>query len=383
MQKMTYKVTALTPVLVGDGRELSPIDYMVWKDQVNVLDQPRIFKLLARGPRLEGYLAQLRKATKLDFASWGGFAQNFSQRRIAFEHPDSTTIWNAASSESLFIPTFAANHRGAYLPASALKGALRTGFVFSRWSAGTMDRVAASLEGDRLSRRAAETAELNSGASEIKIIAVADSQPVPVAAFKIFLTRVASLDTRQAGRPQLAWKVTGRGSVPAQRASEATPVFAEMAVPGTAFTGEWQERAFLKKPELSRALGWRSAPDPKAIIDGANQYAAAQLDRHMQFGEAVGLTRLQSTVQRLKDELKSAQALPLCCLLCLGWGSGFLSKAAFLETGLESYQKVLRAVPALSRGLRNGVAFPKTRRVVFTDGQPATLPGWVRLQLEK
>jgi len=89
---MRYKVTALTPLLVGDGRELSPIDYMVWKDQVNVLDQTRIFKLLARGPRLDGYLAQLRKATKLDFASWGGFAQNFSQRRIPFEHAESATI---------------------------------------------------------------------------------------------------------------------------------------------------------------------------------------------------------------------------------------------------------------------------------------------------
>lgn len=49
---MKYSVTALTPLLVGDGKELAPIDYMVWKDQVNVLDQPRIFKLLARGPRL-------------------------------------------------------------------------------------------------------------------------------------------------------------------------------------------------------------------------------------------------------------------------------------------------------------------------------------------
>jgi CRISPR-associated protein Csm5 len=82
---MKYTVTVLTPLLVGDGHELAPIDYMVWKDQVNVLDQARIFKLLARGPRLDGYLAQLRKATKLDFASWGGFAQNFSQRRIPFE----------------------------------------------------------------------------------------------------------------------------------------------------------------------------------------------------------------------------------------------------------------------------------------------------------
>ena len=66
---MKYRLKALTPLLVGDGRRLSPMDYMVWKDQVNVLDQHRIFRLLAKGPRLEGYLSQLRKAERLDFAS--------------------------------------------------------------------------------------------------------------------------------------------------------------------------------------------------------------------------------------------------------------------------------------------------------------------------
>ena len=84
---MRYRLTCLTPLLVGDGRKLSPIDYMVWKDQVNVLDQWRIFRLLAKGPRLDGYLAQLKRADKLDFASWGGFAQNFAGRRIPFESP--------------------------------------------------------------------------------------------------------------------------------------------------------------------------------------------------------------------------------------------------------------------------------------------------------
>ena len=62
---MNYRITCLTPTLVGDGQKLSPIDYMVWKDHVNVLDQRRIFKLLAKGPRLDSYLTQLRKADKL------------------------------------------------------------------------------------------------------------------------------------------------------------------------------------------------------------------------------------------------------------------------------------------------------------------------------
>jgi CRISPR-associated protein Csm5 len=378
---MRYKVTTLTPLLVGDGRELSPIDYMVWKDQVNVLDQARIFKLLARGPRLEGYLTQLRKATKLDFASWGGFAQNFSQRRIPFEHTDAVATWNGAPQEALFIPTFAATYRGAYLPASALKGALRTGLVFSRWSSGTIDRAAASLEGDRVPRRLGETAEISADASRMRVLAVADSDPVPAATFKIFLSRTASLDLRQADRPQLVWKVAGRGSVSSQRVADATPVFAEMAVPGTEFTGAWEERKFLKNPDFSRSLGWRSAPDLTAIAAAANQHAAAQLAIYADYAETTGLTAVQQTIAHLQTELATAQNDSLTCLLCLGWGGGFNSKTAFPDTGIDSYRKILRAVPALGRSIRENVVFPKTRRIIFAGGQPASIPGWVKLQL--
>ena len=97
---MRYRLTCLTPTLVGDGQKLAPIDYMVWKDYVNVLDQRRIFRLLAKGPRLEGYLSQLKKAEKLDFASWGGFAQNYAGRRIPFEHASSTQYWEKAQSRA-------------------------------------------------------------------------------------------------------------------------------------------------------------------------------------------------------------------------------------------------------------------------------------------
>jgi CRISPR-associated protein Csm5 len=368
--------------LVGDGRELSPIDYMVWKDQVNVLDQARIFRLLARGPRLDGYLAQLRKATKLDFASWGGFAQNFSQRRIPFEHPSSTAVWNAASTEALFIPTFAAGLSGAYLPASALKGALRTGLVFSRWNAGTIERVASSMEDDRMPRRAADIAESASGASQVRVVGLADSNPVPTSSFKIYLTRTASLDTREPGTPRLVWKVAGRGSVPPQRLSDATPVFVEMAVPGTTFSGTWHENGFLENPELTRALGWRSVPNSAIFTEAANAYAAAQLDVHARYAKTAGLSDLHATVTRLENELESARSAPLTCVVSLGWGGGFLSKAGFLDTDQPAYRKILKSIPPFARSLRENVPFPKTRRIVFSGGQPSSLPGWVRLTLD-
>lgn len=380
---MRYRVTTLSPLLVGDGQELAPIDYMVWKDQVNVLDQPRIFKLLSRGPRLDGYLTQLRRADKLDFASWGGFAQNFSERRIPFEHASSTAIWEKTQAEHLFIPTFAANHQGPYLPGSALKGALRTGLVFTRWSATTMERVAASLAGERMPRRLSDAPETNAGATQVRVLSAADSAPVTRSAFKVYLTRVANLDIRAGGVPQGSWKVAGRGNVPTSRIAESTPEFVEMAVPGTEFTGEFFERKFLEDPQLTRALGWRSTPDLDLFVKSSNEYASAQLDQHAKFAEAAALPRLQQAVLKLREDLDSIRSAQNTCLLCLGWGSGFLSKAGFISTDDENLRKVLRGVPAFSRALKNGMPFPKTRRVIFGGGQPAHLPGWVRLEFER
>jgi CRISPR-associated protein Csm5 len=143
---MKYKVTCLTPTLVGDGQRLAPIDYMVWRDHVNVLDQRRIFKLLSKGPRLDGYLAQLMKADRLDFGSWGGFAQNFAGRRIPFEHSSSVPVIDRARVEFLFIPTFATATSGQpYLPATAIKGALRTGAVNERWTEKTSSAISPSV----------------------------------------------------------------------------------------------------------------------------------------------------------------------------------------------------------------------------------------------
>src|SRR5271167_4316423 len=164
---------------------------MVWKDHVNVLDQTRIFKLLSRGPRLEGYLAQLKKATKLDFASWGGFAQNYADRRIPFEDAAYTPVWNSAPPESLSIPTFAAAESGPFLPGAAIKGALRTAFVFSRLKPGAIKDLGERLATDRLPRRPAESIETNTagsgGSDRLRAVSISDSAHGTHDAFKIYL----------------------------------------------------------------------------------------------------------------------------------------------------------------------------------------------------
>jgi len=364
---LKYRVTCLTPTLVGDGQKLAPIDYMVWKDHVNVLDQRRIFRLLSKGPRLEGYLTQLKTADKLDFASWGGFAQNFAGRRIPFEHSSSIPVWERSRSENLFIPTFATSPSGPYLPATAIKGALRTGVVFERWSENTLRELANRLETDRAPRNPAAKAEdavLGGHAgNRMKRVATADSTPVAYTGMKIYLLRTSTMVARGAGKFELGWK-SPRGTSDARRIDDSTPVFAEMATPGMVFEGLWKET---------------STQDRQKLFQASNSFASSQIQRHAAYAEATGLERLAETLGILEKRVLGAGNN--ACVLSLGWGGGMLSKISVGDTADSSYRSILRHVSVYQKAVQTGLPFPKTRRIVFEGGHPASLPGWVLLEV--
>jgi CRISPR-associated protein Csm5 len=378
----TYRVTCLTPTLVGDGYKLSPIDYMVWRDQVNVLDQTRIFKLLAKGPRLDGYLTQIKKATKLDFASWGGFAQNYAGRRIPFESAASSKYWERAATEQLAIPTFASGASGPYLPAAAIKGALRTGLLFGSIKENTLKGLAERLTGDRPIRHPGGAIEDQfvgvSGSDRMRLFSAGDSAPVATSTFRIYLLRTSTLTSRAPGSYTLAWKQSPRGSVP--RPEDSTPSFAEMADPGTAFQGPWSEKVFFDNPEIRRTLRWDRTPTRRALFASANKFAAAQLALHRRYATWTGIEALLNEIGELEEKLRQAEANG-ACLLSIGWGGGFVGKSAAPDTTGEDSRKILGAQPFYQRAIQSGLPFPKTRRVVFTNDHPSTLPGWVYLEV--
>lgn len=360
---MIYRVTCLTPTLVGDGQKLSPIDYMVWKDHVNVLDQRRIFKLLSRGPRLEGYLQQLKRAEKLDFASWGGFAQNFAGRRLPFEDVSAAKAWERAKGPDLFIPTFSSGVHGPYLPATVLKGALRTGTVFERWNEKTLQELSSKVEGRvprYLAVRAEEAVLGAAGSSKMRRVSIADSSASNYDGMKVYLLRVATMVAKGQGKLELGWK-SERGTVEPKRIDESTPTFAEMASPGTVFEGGWHER---------------SPGDRAKMFQAANGYAASILARHKEYAVRLGLDKLAASLALLETQLGDNGS----CLLAVGWGTGFLNKVA-CDTSGDALRSILRQTTIYQRVIQTGLPFPKTRKVIFEKDQPASLPGWVKLEL--
>lgn len=381
---MRYRLTCLTPLLVGDGRRLSPIDYMVWKDHVNVLDQWRIFRLLAKGPRLEGYLNQLKTAEKLDFASWGGFAQNFAGRRIPFENAAYPTYWNRAMGDSLHIPTFAAGASGPYVPGTAIKGALRTGMVFANWRDGMLQDVLGRVQGERVMRRPAEIVEDqalgSAGTSRMRFVSAGDSTPIATSQFKIYLLRTSTLVPR-GGTLSLGWKQSPRGASDGARPEDSTPSFAEMAVPGTTFEGDWNEKEFFLQPDVRRSVRWPESMNRAKVFESVNVYAAGLLGLQRQYASWAGLGLLDKNLDELEQRLAAAREKG-SCLFSLGWGGGLTAKSAWLDTTNADYRQILQQYTIYNRALSSNLPFPKTRRIVFLNNRPATLPGWAELEIE-
>jgi CRISPR-associated protein Csm5 len=383
-----YRLTVLTPLLVGDGQRLSPIDYMVWKDQVNVLDQKKIFRLLARSPRLDSYLAQIRRADKLDFNSWGGYAQNYALRRIPLESPALARVFDKASPEHLFLPTFATGPSGGiHIPGTALKGVLRTALLAKRLSPAHWSQAFERLESaERLPRSPGDLLEIaalgSHGSTRTRGLSVFDSEPKHSGGLtRIYLTRAATLAER-GGRIELGWKLAPRGTVDGRRAADATPLFVEMAIPGTVFEGAFSDLPFFKRPETLRALNWKTAPGAIEHAEAANALAAKILALQRLWADKAGLISVVRSVDILEQRRQDLAASTSGCLICLGWGTGYLAKAAEPDSGEASANRILRSIPVTAAPLRTGLPFPKTRRLVFAGDQPAALPGWAALQFD-
>ncbi len=320
-----WRLTVLTPTLVGDGKRLAPIDYMVWKDQVNVLDQSLIFRRLAGTPRMEGYLAELGRARRLEFKSWGGYAQSYAVRRIPLEDPGLVALWEQAKDEEIFIPTFCAGPSGKMMPATALKGALKTALLSARTTPEQMgsfrnQSAAKLLRGWRLGDGTPETGD----------------------SYRVYYSRIAA--PVKPGGAELRWK--------------ASPTFVECAAPGTVFsgrgtvTGEWAED-----------------------FAAASQQAEAMLARQREFASVHRLGKLQQNLAGVEAGAG--------CLLSVGWGGGFLSKSIATGPRLAAARAVLDSVPGYREALATAFAFPKSQRVLYVGGEPGTVPGWVRLEYQK
>ena len=211
----------------------------------------------------------------------------------------------------------------------------------------------------------------------MRFVSAGDSGTVAHAQFKVYLLRTSTLQPRGA-QFALGWKQSPRGAVEGGRPEESTPAFAEMAVPGTSFEGDWSEKNFFLEPDVRRMVRWPESLNRAKVFEAVNVYAAGLLALQRQYASMAGLGLLDKSLEELEQRLAQTRESG-GCLLALGWGGGLLAKSAWLDTTNPEYRTILQQFALYNRALASNLPFPKTRRIVFLNNKPATLPGWVEL----
>jgi CRISPR-associated protein Csm5 len=214
----------------------------------------------------------------------------------------------------------------------------------------------------------------------MRLVSAGDSLPVSVDRFKVYLLRVSTLMPRGTGSYALGWKQAPRGSVDGNRPEESTPVFAEMANPGTTFEGDWDENQFFCQPEIRRLVRWPESFDRSRLFEAANEHAARMLTLHKQYAGWTGLELWRKNIEDLEARLGAIRQSG-GCLLSIGWGAGLLGKSAWLDTNNADYRQQLQHLSIYGKALSSNLPFPKTRHILFLDNKPATQPGWAMLEV--
>jgi len=209
-------------------------------------------------------------------------------------------------------------------------------------------------------------------------VRISDSRAVSNPATKVYLLRTATLIDR-GGKFEVGWKAA-RGSVPFSRAPDAAPYFAEMAVPGTVFEGDYRLPLLFRQPEAIRALRWKAPASGADLVRAANRASTLLLNMHRKFAETAGLAQIIALSDALLKRVEEAQAAGRL-LTCIGWGTGLLAKSVWPAAAEQFIREGLGRFPGYDRAVRTGLPFPKTRRLIIRNNRPVSMPGWVELEL--
>jgi hypothetical protein len=132
-----------------------------------------------------------------------------------------------------------------------------------------------------------------------------------------------------------------------------------MAAPGTVFEGGWQRAAGAAHPEMRRVLRMKDPPGPETFTQAANRAAEVLLEAQRRYAAATGMARVVASVEALIAELGQVRQQPASCLLCAGWGGGYLTKSGLLAAPPELSRAILRQHPLYARTMQTGLALPQ------------------------
>ncbi|MFM8444286.1 MAG: type III-A CRISPR-associated RAMP protein Csm5 [Methylococcus sp.] len=363
----------LTPVQTGTGGNLiQHIDYIDLGGQVFMVDQARTFAALATGDQtLDAVLsgARLDDLVRLAGARHGQILPSLHGA------PGVPREFRAQLKDAFLRP---------YLPGTALKGAIRTALfaaALRRLPDTTWQHLlpAKHNKPTPYAKKAAQELSkqvfgANPNQDRLRALHVGDALYQPD---DLRLADIRWLNLIGPAKPyQARWRnMATRTSV--HRWQDAPGLYAEMLAPGTLapVTLQW-DRFLLSDPVVWGGRDGLPGILPvnfEALRQVLNDHARHRLEREIDFYRTY---RQDGPLQQCLRLLALLEREPDAAYLQLAWGSGWRGMTG--DWLAEEERERLRGLYREMRG-RDGMPFPKTRRLAVWNHQPCLPLGWLRL----
>jgi len=308
-----YKIEVLTPLHIGSGEKLYPLEYLIEQKEFLRVNMDKLFTETSFDRE-----RFINKSKSRDFYL-GNFDRNNALKHSLYKiniHPSTAKeLKENIKTRNSFILDFIKEGKNFYIPGSSVKGAIRTTLLWNLLKESEKKELYKKLLMKQL-RKNKKPKDFSINAEEsilgkphnslLKAIHIGDSAFIPSSLINISVSRVITKTNNG-----FKWKKFGRDRGNTDNPENATPIFFEAIKPGTRIKGSFKINEFLLHPEIAKSLNYKNTELLKEIVTTCNAFS------HIHFNEIL------NEIQRIKNMSLSENEF----ILHIAWGSGYESKA--------------------------------------------------------
>lgn len=361
---MKYKLKTFTPIHIGTGETIHPVEYLVEKKFCRI-NMSELFKdnNFDNGK----FIQQSMKG----FLYLGEFTPELARRYVRYELKIIPQCVNALLSKRGEVREFLKSSDLPYIPGTSLKGALRTAVLWNslKEPSREMNKVV-----NRLTRFRKEPKKVDDELEKLvfgedpkydifKVFHISDSVPKTTEDLEVY--EIRTLTTTRDGH---RWK---EFSVFIEGLKQGIELKGSLKIDEWLFSSpEW---GFANKQNLVKSLPSYCNQFAKSLIQEEKRF-------YQKYDRPTELKGIISVYNGLENELKKCSENEF--LLHFAWGTGWHSMS--IGRLLQEYPNFdFRKLREMYRLGKSFVPeFPKTRRIVFKENVPVSILGWVRVKWE-
>jgi len=367
---MKYEIEVISPVHIGSGGTLSPIEYAV-EDKFYRVDMDRLFE--DERFDTDGFVEDAKAGALYLGRSAPELAKVHVRYALDISQSTRRNLLELIGRRSSEVREYIKTKDAAYIPGSSIKGAIRTAILW--WvlknNSDKFNRVKRHLEDLVRSRdgvdkkHAADKVEDEVFGRDpthdiLKALQVSDTNAVAAKSLKV--EEVRTLTT-----------------APQEHNWKGFYTYVEAMKTGTKLDLELKIDEFLLEGDAARELNFENKQElvmeiPRICSEFANDFIEDEIRFFRQYNRPRELDKVLEFYGHEKERIKEDSFL-----LHLSWGSGWhgMTVGRLLNPHLLSGLRM-----KFRLGKPKVPEFPKTRRLVFENGEPKYPFGWIKLELK-